>query len=378
MRRQKWLVWGERLVRYYLIPSISCIFADFPASRGNIPFGCEAWLAHYSTEIAAQGSRRGKVLIVDDSSTVREFLAAALESANYEILYSSNGVEALHAVERFKPDIVLLDVEMPRMNGLEVCRRLRREAEFALLPIIILTGNSNPNHKIEGLAAGADEYLLKPPDLTDIRLRTANFIARKQLTDQLETAEATFVTLAHTLEARCAYTHGHSERVSRYAAGLADFLGFNSEVQRIVRRAGLLHDIGKIALSEAILQKPSRLTEDEFKLVTQHPVIGAHILRDLRSAAPYLPGIRHHHERFDGRGYPDQLAGQRIPLVARILAICDSFDAMTSRRAYRSGMRPEDAVAILGENKGPQWDPDLIAAFIEWQATIPNGMLETF
>ncbi|HEV8263041.1 MAG TPA: HD domain-containing phosphohydrolase, partial [Burkholderiales bacterium] len=220
---------------------------------------------------------------------------------------------------------------------------------------------------------GCNDFLNKPVDALELVARTRSLMQLKLLTDQLESAETVLRTLARTLEAKDSYTQGHSERVADYTARLAAAIGLSVEDQNRLRRAGLLHDIGKSAVRDSVLHKPGALTDEEFEHIKIHPVVGERILQDLKSAQPYLSTVRHHHERTDGTGYPDGLRGEAIPLDASLMAIADAYDAMTSHRPYRAAMPQEEALAILAENRGPQWDPEFVKAFVAMIRNAPRA-----
>jgi putative two-component system response regulator len=312
---------------------------------------------------SAGADAAGRVLVVDDTPIGRDLLAEVLRK-EHAVETACDGVEALEKAARFRPDVILLDLVMPRMGGLEVCRRLRLDEQTRLLPILIITGTTDRERRLECIDAGANDFLNKPFDIAEVTVRTRSLIRQKRLTDQLETAETVLVAMVRMLEAKDVYTHGHSQRVADYTASLAAAVGLPSTDQERLRKAGLLHDIGKVVLREGILNKPDRLTREEFELVKLHPVEGERLLAGLRFAEPYLPAVRHHHEAFNGSGYPDGLAGEAIPLDARLMAVADSYDAMTSDRAYRRGMSADQALALLETGAGRQWDPALVRTFV--------------
>lgn len=314
--------------------------------------------------VAAPGDEPGRILVVDDTPISREVLAEVLRR-EHTVATAGDGVEALETAVAFNPDVVLLDLHMPRMGGLEACRRLRADERWRLLPVIIVTGETDRGKRFECIDAGANDFLNKPFDVAEITIRARSLVRQKRLTDQLESAEIALVAMVRMLEAKDRYTLGHSQRVAERTAALAGACGLSNARQDRLRKAGLLHDIGKIVLRESILHKPDRLTPEEFEMVKLHPVEGERLLSGLRFARDYLPAVRHHHESFNGTGYPDKLAGEAIPLDARLMAIADAFDAMTSDRSYRKGMPVERALAIVAENTGPQWDPELAKLFVE-------------
>jgi len=305
----------------------------------------------------------GRILVVDDNPDGRELMRRVLAD-EFLVDTACDGADALARVEAWDPEALFVDLEMPRMDGVELCRRLRGRIETRLLPVVVVTGSVDPERRRECIRAGVSEFVTKPFDSTEILLRARSMIKHKRLLDQFETVESVLVALARTLEAKDPYTQGHSERVAQYSVNLAQQCALPAGHQERLRQAGRLHDIGKIVVPELILRKPDRLTDAEMDQIRLHPAAGEQILSGLRFAKPYLPAVRHHHERYDGKGYPDGLHERHIPLDARIMAIVDAFDAMTTDRAYRRGLSVADAVDILKENRGPQWDPELVDLFV--------------
>lgn len=308
--------------------------------------------------------RTFRVLMADDDPSVIATLTSVLSQDGYELCAVGDGQAALDRIPEFAPDLVLLDYQMPLLEGVDVCRALRANPATRLLPVVFITGLDDRATKLECIAAGCNDFLNKPFDALELLTRTRSLLQTKSLIDQLASTESVMITLARLLEARDPYTHGHSERVADYTVALAQWLDLSAEDQQRLRQAGWLHDLGKVAVRTEVLHKPGPLTEEEFAHIQIHPVVGVHVLAELRFAQLYLPSVRHHHERFDGKGYPDRLAGDAIPLDARMMAIADAFDAMTSNRPYRAGMSREQALAIMAENRGPQWDPRLVRGFL--------------
>ena len=309
--------------------------------------------------------KRPKVLVVDDRESNRELLQGRLDDLGYEVTEAKDGIEALDAVAADEPDLILLDVDMPRMDGITVCERLKAHPVLRLIPIVILTASSDRETKLRGLAAGADDYLSKPFDAKELLIRTKVLLRQRALNQRLDATEGVLFALARAVEARDRHTIHHAERVGRYceAMGAADGLG--PEDCELLYQGGVLHDLGKIAIPDAILLKPGPLTNEEFTVMKSHSTEGEHICLSLRSVAHYLPIIRHHHERFDGAGYPDHLVGKDIPLGARMAAISDAWDAMISDRPYRAGLAPEEAIHRLRQGAGTQWDAGLVRLFLD-------------
>jgi cyclic di-GMP phosphodiesterase len=290
---------------------------------------------------------RGRVLVVDDEPSIRDLFARVLKQQGYEPATAPDGVAALTAVEACPPDLILLDVHMPGMNGLEVCRRLKQSSATRLIPIVLITGMGNREQRIKGIEAGADDFLVKPVDVIELEARVNTLVRLKQHTDKLDSADAIISSLALTIEARDPYTEGHCERLSRYAVAMGRHLNLDMDHLEALGMGGYFHDIGKIGIPDALLLKPGRLTAAEFEIVKQHTVIGDRLCGELRSLRHVRQIVRHHHERLDGSGYPDGLVGDAIPLVAQIVGIADVYDAMTTNRPYRRARTTADAFEEL-------------------------------
>ncbi|MBI5180010.1 MAG: response regulator [Nitrospirae bacterium] len=308
-----------------------------------------------------------KILVVDDEPQNLELLSAYLEKAGYNnIVTASNGIEALKHVDGSPPDLILLDIMMPKMNGFEVCKKLKDDSRTRLIPIVIITALRDVEDKIRALDLGADEFLSKPFNRAELMARVRALLKMKHLNDNLEAAEDVIFTLARTIEARDRYTEGHCERVSDFSVSLAKEAGLSDADQDALKNGGILHDIGKIAIDEAILNKPGKLTPEEFEKMKSHPVKGAEICRNLKTLASSLPVIRSHHEKCDGSGYPDGLKKDKIPVIARIMAIVDVYDAIITDRPYRKGLPLDTAQNILQtEAQKGWWDIELVDAFFK-------------
>lgn len=307
---------------------------------------------------------KSKILVVDDNEQNVDLLEAYLVSSDYEVITAYNGDEALQKVAEHDIDLIILDIMMPGTNGYEVCRQLKGEEDTRLIPIIMLTALTELDDKIKGIDCGADDFLNKPVNRIELLARVRSLISNKKLNENLISARNVIFTLSLAVEAHVPFARGHSERVSFYCDKLAKELGYDEKFANSLKEAAILHDLGKIGISRTILHKPDFLTEIEFVEIRKHPEIGEKICAPLRFADIKLPVIRHHHERFDGKGYPDGLRGDDIPLGARIMAITDAFDAMTSDRPYRGAMSIDKAMDILNEEAGKQWDNELIEIFI--------------
>jgi putative two-component system response regulator len=306
-----------------------------------------------------------KVLVVDDIAANRDLLQGYLDDLGYQVREARDGVEALEAVEAEEPDLILLDIDMPRLDGIVVCERLKAHPTRRLIPIVILTASSDRSTKLRGLAAGADDYLSKPFDSKELLIRTKVLLQQRALNRRLDATEGVLFALARAVEARDRHTIHHAERVGRYAEAMGAAHGLTQEDGALLYHGGVLHDLGKIAIPDAILLKPGPLTAGEFATMRQHSVEGERICLSLRSVSHYLPIIRHHHERIDGTGYPDHLAGSEIPIGARITAIADGWDAMVSDRPYRAGLDEDEAVSRLRQGAGTQWDAAFVRVFLD-------------
>ena len=304
------------------------------------------------------------ILVVDDNDANRLLLRTYLTNYGCTVRESSNGEQALDMLGESLPDLVLLDVMMPGLSGYEVCRQLREMPGARLLPVIMVTSLREGSDKVDAADAGADDFISKPLNKLEVLTRVRSLLRMKRLTDALDGAENTILALARALEARDPYTRGHAERVGLFGSRLADLAGLPADDCDAIRLAGVLHDVGKIGICDDILRKPGPLNDSEWQAMRRHPEVGAQICAPLKSLKDQLPAIRFHHERWDGQGYPAQLGHEDIPLGARVTAICDAWDAMTSNRAYRAGMPAECALSIMRRGAASQWDAGLLDLFV--------------
>lgn len=310
-------------------------------------------------------SRRAVVLVVDDLASNRELLVAWLEDLGHDVREARDGLEAIAAVEAEEPDLLLLDIDMPRLDGLAACRLLKEHPRRRLIPVVLLTAYGDRDTRLAGLAAGADDFLTKPFDAKELLVRTRVLLRQRALNKRLDASESVIHALARAIEARDLYTIHHAERVAAVAREIGRVAGIGEEEQEALHEGALLHDLGKIAIPDSILLKAGPLTEEELVVMRGHSVAGERIALPLRSVSAALPIIRHHHERVDGAGYPDHLVGGEIPFGARATAIGDAWDAMTSDRAYRPRFDIDEAFARLRQGAGRQWDAELVAIFAE-------------
>lgn len=298
---------------------------------------------------------RGKILIVDDESAARTALETLLRREGFEVRDASSGESALVECASFRPDLILLDIMMPGLSGFEVCRRIKATPETRLTPVVLITGLSEPNDRIAGINAGADDFLSKPIDINELLARTRSLLRIKEYTDELESAEVVLESLALSIEARDPYTRGHCDRLAEMSVSLGRRLGMSPEELKALRQGGAVHDIGKVVVPDAILLKPGPLTPAEMAVIRKHPEAGERICAPLKTFRLVLPIIRHHHEKYDGSGYPDGLSGENIPLTARILQLADVYDALTTERVYRKPAAPEEGLRIMDREASQGW-----------------------
>jgi len=311
-------------------------------------------------------ARRSRVLIADDRESIRALFHRLLSADGHDVVLAPDGASALAAVHRHRPDVVLLDVAMPLVDGLEVCRQLKADPATRLTPVVLVSGQTELTDRINGIEAGADDYLSKPVHPHELRARVRSLSRVKQLIDALDSAEAAFVALAQTIEARDPYTMGHCERLSRTAVSLGRALGLGSDDLHALHRGGYLHDIGKVGVPDSVLLKPAPLTAEESALMRRHPEIGDSLCAPLQSLRSVRPIILGHHERIDGSGYPNGLRGDTVPLLAQIVGIVDVYDALTSRRPYRDALSHDEAVRfMLEETHAGRFNPRYVDAFLE-------------
>lgn len=317
---------------------------------------------------------KASILIVDDMEAHLEIMEAIFEKEGCRVLSARNATEALQLSESSSPDLAILDVMMPGMSGYELCKKLKERYGAMFFPVILVTSLSELEDKIAGIEAGADDFISKPFKAIELTTKVRSLLKLKRLQEELDHSESIILTLVVALDSKDPYTKGHSERVASLSTEFAAFIGLSEKEQSIIKKAGALHDIGKIGIEDFILHKTGILTKEELHLVEQHTVIGEKICSPLHSLIAILPAIRHHHERWDGKGFPDGLKGEDIPLMARILAIIDSFDAMVSERPYRSPATAEEVLKRLEmERFSGQWDPLLLERFIEMMKMRKEG-----
>lgn len=307
----------------------------------------------------------GLVLIVDDIESNARLLGRLLERDGHQVIFAHDGQQALDVVSRRHPDLVVMDVIMPTLDGLETCRRLKADPVTRLVPVVLVTALNDSRDRVRGLEVGADDFVSKPVNAAELTARVRSLLRIKRYTDDLDTAESVIISLAMTIEARDRTTDGHCQRLARYAVCLGEATGLSEEDKAALARGGFLHDIGKIGLPDSVLLKPGPLTAEELAVMRQHTVIGDRLCGELRALRRVRPIVRHHHERLDGSGYPDGLRGRQVPLLAQVMSIVDIFDALTSVRPYKPARSTAYAFEELLLEASRGWrDRELVNALI--------------
>jgi putative two-component system response regulator len=306
------------------------------------------------------------ILVVDDMQSNLELMEAVFVREGFKVYTALGSSQAFEIFDNHPVDLAVLDVMMPGVDGFELCRRLKELSQRRFFPVILLTALSDKGSKIKGIVSGADDFISKPFDTSELIVKIQSLLKLKALNEELDHSENIILTLAVAMESRDPYTKGHSTRVSDLAVEFVAFLGLSDFDRKEIKKAGILHDIGKICLSESLLRKPGPLSADEIALIKTHTLLGEELCKPLFSMRKILPAIRSHHERWDGQGFPDKLVSHDIPIMARILAIIDSFDAMVSVRPYRDRRSIGTTLGVIREEQFyGQWDPELVEYFLE-------------
>jgi putative two-component system response regulator len=319
------------------------------------------------------------VLIVDDEYAGRQTLQSVLEGEGYQLEMAENGMQAIEKAKKLLPDVILLDVMMPGMTGYEVCQRIRSDPEIAEIPIIVLTALDDRESLLTALKAGADDFISKPFDRFELRARLLGITRLnryqkliqertklQEVNAQLLAAyEATIAGWSHALDLRDRETEGHSRRVTQLTEKLAKALGMTKEGIMHLRRGALLHDMGKIGIPDSILHKPDKLTDEEWVIMRKHPQLAYDMLHSVEYLHPALEIPLNHHEKWDGTGYPRGLRGEEIPLSARLFAVVDVWDALTSDRPYRQAWSEEEALNYIREQSGKHFEPQVVELFFK-------------
>ncbi|MBN2363552.1 response regulator [candidate division WOR-3 bacterium] len=303
------------------------------------------------------------ILLVDDNELILNTIKMSLGGEDYIFLTAFNGKEAYEKALKEKPALIITDVTMPEMDGIELCRKIKTTFETRLIPVIVITAYDALVDRLKAIKAGADEFLSKPFNPLELKVRIKSFLKLKHLLDKLEDVSMVIASLAKAIDARDSYTQGHNERVSFLAQIIAGHFNLTPATKSEMEEAGLLHDIGKIGIPESILQKPGTFNQNERKIIETHPVIGEEILKPLKSTVNFRSIIRSHHEKLNGTGYPDALKGDDIPFPVRIISVSDVFDSLSTNRPYRKAMTLEQTLGTIKEevDKG-FWDSEVFKA----------------
>jgi putative two-component system response regulator len=316
------------------------------------------------------------ILLVEDHDILREGLQILLEAEGYRVLSAVHGLDALQQMETANPDLILSDISMPEMDGFAFFEAVRRRSDWVSIPFIFLTARGERDDIFTSKKLGAEDYLVKPVVTSELVATIRSRLDRSQqlMMAQLEQAyEASLIMLSNAIELRDRYTRGHVERVTRYSMLIAQQLiaqlsGWNSSLLKPLQFGAILHDIGKIYVREDILRKTGRLNREEWDEMRQHTMVGAGLIQSIPYLSAALPIIQHHHERWDGKGYPDGLAREQIPQGARIVSVADSYDAMTTMRVYQPASSPQQAMDEIVSGSGARYDPEVVEAFLSvWQ-----------
>ncbi len=327
------------------------------------------------------------ILVVDDDTANLRMASHILSAEKMRVSCLKAGADAIKFLHENRPDLMLLDIHMPGMDGFETIAAIKEDQATADIPVIFLTADDDSNAETRGLEAGAMDFIKKPfvPEVLLLRVRHTIDLVRLQtnlscevkrktqeVTEQNERLERMSMqivkALSGAIDAKDTYTNGHTTRVAEYSREIARRAGFSKEMQDVIYMMGLLHDVGKIGVPDAIINKPAKLSDEEYAVIRSHPVMGSDILTNITEFPMLSTGAKWHHERYDGKGYPDGISGEEIPTEARIIAIADAYDAMSSKRSYRNVLPQAQIRAEVEEGKGTQFDPvlaDIMLAMID-------------
>lgn len=327
------------------------------------------------------------ILVVDDDTANLRMASHILSAEKMRVSCLKAGADAIKFLHENRPDLMLLDIHMPGIDGFETIAAIKEDQATADIPVIFLTADDDSNAETRGLEAGAMDFIKKPfvPEVLLLRVRHTIDLVRLQtnlscevkrktqeVTEQNERLERMSMqivkALSGAIDAKDTYTNGHSTRVAEYSREIARHAGFSKEMQDVIYMMGLLHDVGKIGVPDAIINKPAKLSDEEYAVIRSHPVMGSDILENITEFPKLSTGAKWHHERYDGKGYPDGISGEEIPIEARIIAIADAYDAMSSKRSYRNVLPQAQIRAEMEEGRGTQFDPalaDIMLAMID-------------
>lgn len=321
-------------------------------------------------------SAQPKILIVDDHPSSRMTAVALLSVEGYTVVEADSGVAALKSVLQVNPDLILLDVMMPGMDGYEVCRQLKQDDQTRFIPVVFVTALNDRRARLRGIEVGADDFLSKPFDQLELSARVRSLVRQKRLNEDLDYASQVLFSIARTIESRDPNTGNHCERLVSLSKTFGNFLNLSRNEVRDLSWGAYLHDIGKVGVPDSVLLKMGKLTDEEWVIMKQHVLIGEGICQPLRTMRGVLPIIRNHHERWDGSGYPDGLVGNSIPKLAQIFQIIDIYDALTTERPYKPAFSPEESLLIMqGETEKGWRNPDLMELFAQFIRTYKSETL---
>ena len=334
----------------------------------------------FATNLQAKGSTVNgfeadapKVLVVDDNAASRMTAVALLAMEGYQVIEADSGATAVELVAQNQPDLILLDVMMPEMDGFEVCQIVKQDEQTRLIPVIFITALSDRRARIRGIEVGADDFLSKPFDRVELAARVKSLVHQKRLNEDLDHAEKVLFSIARTIESRDPNTGDHCERLVSLGQAFGEYLNLPRHQIRDLMWGGYLHDIGKVGIPDAVLLKQGKLTPHEWEIMRGHVLIGEKICQPLRSMRGVIPIIRHHHERWDGSGYPDALKGNEIPYLAQVFQIIDIYDALTSERPYKKAYTPTEALKVMEEETEKGWrNPELMKLFADFICCCEN------
>ena len=312
------------------------------------------------------------ILVVDDHPASRMTAVAILSVEGYEVLEAESGLAALKAVMQTQPDLILLDVMMPGMDGFEVCRQLKQDEQTRLIPVIFITALSDRQARISGIEAGGDDFLSKPFDRLELAARVKSLVRQKRLNEDLDHAEQVLFSIARAIESRDPNTGDHCERLVTLSDAFGAALNLSRDQRRNLQWGSYLHDIGKVGIPDSVLLKTGKLTSQEWEIMRRHVLIGERICQPLRTMRGVIPIVLHHHERWDGSGYPYQLAGDKIPYLAQVFQMIDIYDALTSERPYKRALTPEEALKVMLAETQRGWrNPELVNQFFNFITSTP-------
>jgi putative two-component system response regulator len=319
------------------------------------------------SDLISMDSDQPKILVVDDHPSSRMTAVALLSVEGYEVVEAESGPIALKRVVECSPDLILLDVMMPGMDGYEVCRRLKEDEQTRLIPVVFITALNDKRSRIMGIEAGGDDFLTKPFDRLELAARVKSLVRQKRLNEDLDHAEQVLFSMARAVESRDPNTGDHCERLVAMGKAFGEYIQLPRTDIRNLMWGGYLHDIGKVGIPDAVLLKKGSFTPEEREIMNNHVLIGEKICKPLRSMRGVLPIIRYHHERWDGTGYPDGLEGEEIPYLAQVFQVIDIYDALTSERPYKRAFTVAEALEIMAQETQRGWrNPKLSQQFTEF------------